>query len=36
MLCFADTKLKKETYQISDQLSLEWAGTYKHYHSADV
>ena len=34
MLCFADIKLKKEIYQIQINLSLEWAGTFKHYHSA--
>ena len=34
MLYYADIKLKKETYLSTDQLSLEWAGTFKHYHSA--
>ncbi len=34
MLCFAGTRLKKKILNKTDQLSIEWAGTYKHYHSA--
>ena len=31
---YVDIKQKKEIYLSQDQLSIEWAGTYKHYHSA--
>ena len=31
---YADINLKKRILSDTDQLTIEWAGTYKHYHSA--
>ena len=34
MLFYVDIKSEKRNLSDTDQLSIEWAGTFKHYHSA--
>ena len=34
MLYFVGIKQRKNITKNTDQLSIEWAGTYRHYHSA--